>query len=539
MKKTQDMSLIVCDESLAEFSKGKQRKSIIENIAVMYTRVSSKDQADHNHSLETQNRQIEEFSERTHIPIEARFGGTHESAKTDDRREFKRMLDYVRKYKHITHIFIATLDRFSRSGGGAIKLAEDLQKRGVSIVAVTQAADTTTPAGQLLQQIGFVFSNYDNRLRKQKCSDGLRDALLRGQACSSIPFGYEKGIVNGEPVRVITDKGRILKNAFIWKAEEGLTNEKIADRLAQHGLIVKRQHLSTIFRNPYYCGLLVHSLLEGKIVKGNHEPLISVELFKRVNRILDKSPQGWKHKCAHNELPLKGLLKCPKCDRIVTGYIAKKKQLWYYKCRNKGCKVNISANRVNETFIGVLNSFELKPAYQALFEELLTRELGAEVTTAQNQVKTLNIRLAELKEQRENLEYRYALGKVEEPIFRKYDTILATDIRSAAMELEKVKEKSSNLKNDAKNALQFATKLSNSWLSSEYFKKQQLQKLIFPRGIVYSKENHTVRTEKINDMFLWIARYQQNTEENRVGITQANLSYADLVDPQGVEPWSK
>lgn len=89
---------------LHEFSRfGNRTKSqtsfVDTNLVVTYSRVSSKEQHDTNLSLETQNQAIEEYARRNNKTILARFGGTYESAKTDGRKEFKRMLDFIGKNK--------------------------------------------------------------------------------------------------------------------------------------------------------------------------------------------------------------------------------------------------------------------------------------------------------------------------------------------------------------------------------------------------------------------------------------------------------
>lgn len=86
--------------------------------AVIYTRVSSKEQADKNLSLETQRKAIEEYARRYELPVAAYFGGTYESAKTDGRKEFQRMLQFIQQHSgRIGQILVYTLDRFSRTGG--------------------------------------------------------------------------------------------------------------------------------------------------------------------------------------------------------------------------------------------------------------------------------------------------------------------------------------------------------------------------------------------------------------------------------------
>src|SRR6267154_4650426 len=86
---------------------------------VIYTRVSSKEQADNNTSLETQKRCCEEYCLKNGYPIKQYFGGTFESAKSDERKEFERLIAFVHKEKTIVAIIVYSYDRFSRSGANA------------------------------------------------------------------------------------------------------------------------------------------------------------------------------------------------------------------------------------------------------------------------------------------------------------------------------------------------------------------------------------------------------------------------------------
>jgi site-specific DNA recombinase len=70
----------------------------------------------------------------------------------------------------------------------------------------------------------------------------------------------------------------------------------------------------------------------------------------------------------------------------------------------------------------------------------------------------------------------------------------------------------------------------------ELSRKQKIQKMIFPAGIAYDKKNDQCRTSKINWVFLWIARQQQDFADKKTGIPGLNLGYASLVARTGVEP---
>ena len=169
---------------LQTFGKGKislEKSTTIKN-AVIYTRVSSKEQADTNQSLETQKKYCLQYALKHELNVLGFFGGTYESAKTDERNEFNRMIRFVRnQHEGISLILVYSLDRFSRTGDNAIFISSELKRRGISIVSVTQPIDVSTHSGVLQQNIQFIFSKYDNDLRREKCITGMREKLLRGE----------------------------------------------------------------------------------------------------------------------------------------------------------------------------------------------------------------------------------------------------------------------------------------------------------------------------------------------------------------------
>jgi DNA invertase Pin-like site-specific DNA recombinase len=81
------------------------------------------------------------------------FGGTYESAKTDERNEFNRMIRFVKNQKEgVSAILVYSLDRFSRTGDNAIFISSELKRQGISILSVTQPI----ALGSILKQISFV-----------------------------------------------------------------------------------------------------------------------------------------------------------------------------------------------------------------------------------------------------------------------------------------------------------------------------------------------------------------------------------------------
>ena len=298
---------------------------------VIYTRVSTKEQADHNMSLETQRKTLEEYAQKRGLKVISAFGGTYESAKTDGRKEFMRMLNFIKGCKgQVSQILVYSLDRFSRTGGSAIKVVSDLrEKHGVEVFAITQPTDTANPSGRLHQSIQFLFSEFDNQQRRQRVITGMTEKFKQGFWVVRPPQGYDIVKVNGVKSIVVNEAGKKIKKAFEWKAT-GMKNEEITTRLVNMGVKMYKQQLHKIFVNPFYCGLVAHGMLNGEVVEGKHEPMISKELFLTVNNIISESTRyGVPHKMENDNLPLKVFLKCLECGEPLTGYYMKKKKIHY------------------------------------------------------------------------------------------------------------------------------------------------------------------------------------------------------------------
>ncbi len=177
--------------ALQQFSKqteaGKQRNT---SVCVIYTRVSSREQAENNSSLESQKRYCSEYAQEKGYRVAEYFGGTFESAKNDERKEFKRMIEFVRKNGGIDTILVYSYDRFSRSGTNASYLSEELKKIGVKVMAVSQEVDTNTPSGRFQQNIFYLFGQFDNEQRKDKVVKGMIENIRNGYWVGATPFGY-------------------------------------------------------------------------------------------------------------------------------------------------------------------------------------------------------------------------------------------------------------------------------------------------------------------------------------------------------------
>lgn len=118
------------------------------------------------------------------------------------------MMDYIKKNRgRVNQLLVYSIDRFSRTGGGAIKLASDLREQyGVNVMAITQPTDTTNPSGIFSQNMQLLVSQYDNELRKMKAVAGMTAKFEKGIWACGTPIGYDIIKINGERKVVINTK---------------------------------------------------------------------------------------------------------------------------------------------------------------------------------------------------------------------------------------------------------------------------------------------------------------------------------------------
>jgi len=473
--------------------------------AVIYTRVSSKEQAE-NASLDTQLKYCNDFAKRKGFEVQAYFGGTYESAKSDERKEFKRMLEYVRKNKSISYILVYAYDRFSRTGANGAYISSELKKRGIGTLSVTQEVDPTTPAGVFQEGMYHIFSQMDNQTRMERCQNGMVEKLRQGYWPMSPPLGFtnlNKGQRADLHKIVVNDQGKQLRKAWMWKMKHNMPNKDIVAKLQKTGLKICERKLSKIFRNPFYCGVIVCKFIPGEVVQGKHEPLVPPADFKKVYELLTNAV-GYKSSHSvgiQDGLPLRVFMKCGECDSPYTGYYKKDKNLYYYKCRQNGCKQNRSQKVVHADFEKLLTRFQIPERSHDNLKQMMLYTIQQCNREAVEQVKLHQKELIKIEQRMEQLEERFVFGEIEKPLYEKYNKKFEQERVQISAELEQNEISSSNLENCVNYVVDISQNLSNMWASGDYQAQVKLQNLLFPDGINYDREVGAFRTSRVNLLF--------------------------------------
>ncbi len=506
MKPTNDIKTL---EAFKKYAKGKDIELILGEVeyGVSYTRVSSREQMEQGGSLESQAKMCLTLAKNSGIQVLETFGGTFESAKTEERKEFQRMMKFISTSRlKIKYILVADNDRFSRTGGNAIYLASQLRKRGVQILAASSPVNTLSPIGAFQQDIQLLFSHFDNQMRREKTVRGMKQKLLKGEYIGRPPLGYNMEYIDNTYKFTINGDGRLLAKAFEWKAYKGYSTKKIAYKLNKLGLSISAKGLSPVFRRIFYCGLLSNKMIGGTIIEGkNWEPLVSKETFLKANDVLSSMRPKYHPREEDNFYPLRGKIHCAKCKALMTGYLVKNRGIHYYKCNTRGCSSNKNASKMHEQLKILLSRFAIDKELSSIIKNYLIEEIQYVLNESKEIKVDVESKITDLKQKIEKLEKRFLNEEIDKQFYDKYRSIFVAELNEIVGENEESEKQLSNIEKILEKCFDYCENINKIWASSDSDDKHKLIKIIFKDKIYYNKDKSEYLTFEKNSIIEYIS----------------------------------
>ncbi len=365
----------------------------------------------------------------------------------------------------------------------------------------------------------------------------MQEKLRQGYWVNLPPKGYintNKNTTADKHHLEINAEGRLIKRAFEMRAN-GHSYGQIVEKLQPLGLTTKEKHLGALLGNPFYAGFITHNLIPGEIVKGKHTPLVTEALFLKVNTVEEGKTQQ-RVTTTNNNLPLKTFMKEEESGSPFTGYIAKKGDIAYYKTRFKETAVNLNADLMNETVKRMLTDFAIDPALKSVLKQKMLASVQNKMADQLALEITLKKEKKAAENQLEKLHEKFVKDEITAETYRKFKTKLEAEISEKERQLNKAPIKSSNLEKAVENGIKICSNPATVWASSSYTAKRALQTMLFPEGILVSKEKRTVRTPRVNTIIFEIARQQGTLAHKKTGINDFEIVYPRWVGPPGLEP---
>ncbi len=283
------------------------------------------------------------------------------------------------------------------------------------------------------------------------------------------------------------------------------------------------QTFEKMLRNPIYSGWIVIAGW-GVRERGSFAPLVSEELFRRVQDIFDgKRLSVTSHQRNNPDFPPRVFVSCGACGTPLTGSWSKgrKGRYPYYRCRNSHCRaVNVRRESLERDFAALLERLAPERRYMRLFKEIVRQVWKQRVAASESVLRAAKGKLAELENRKNRLVDFLLEGRLDQQTYDEETMRLRGEIESAERELREADLEQMDLE----AVLAFAEKLVERprqlGLESTLKQKQRLQRVFFLDGVKFTKEGFGTA---VNNSFFGVLR---NVSEQK----------ATLASPTGFEP---
>lgn len=302
--------------------------------AVLYTRVSTKDQKKEGFSIPAQAKLLRAYATDERFNVLREFEDD-ETAKRAGRTGFGEMVKFLKAKRSCRVVLVEKTDRLYRNLKDYGILDElDLEIHFVKEHVVL--SKTSRSQVKLMHDIRVVLAkNYCDNLSEEAQKGQLEKAeegIWPGKAAlgySNVKLDIGKRGIEPDP-----KLDQHITRMYERYAVGNVSIEHVRDEAHEDGVRFRRTGAALsiatvhkILRNRIYTGDFEWA---GKAYKGIHKPLVSRDLWDRVQSILDRRHEKKNRKVKH-DFAFSGLITCGHCDCALVGEL-KKRQYVYYHC---------------------------------------------------------------------------------------------------------------------------------------------------------------------------------------------------------------
>ena len=259
--------------------------------AVIYARVSSKEQEKEGFSIPAQLKLLQEYAAAQGFSVAQEYVDV-ETAKQTGRAAFSEMVAYLRAHPVVRTLLVEKTDRLYRNLKDWVTVDEleveiHFSKEGVVLSRESRSSEKFMHGIKVLMAKNYI-DNLSEEARK-----GMQEKAEQGIWPTVAPLGYRnlagpdgKKIIEPDP-----ETSPLITRLFEWYAAGTLSLREAARRVRDAGLVHRKSGapvpvstVHAILRNRLYAGVFDWN---GRSYAGTHQPLVSSELWERVQGVLD------------------------------------------------------------------------------------------------------------------------------------------------------------------------------------------------------------------------------------------------------------
>lgn len=376
------------------------KPTIFSSKAVIYARVSSREQEKEGYSIPAQLKLLREYAQKNNLEVVQEYTDS-ETAKKTGRTSYTDMLKYLKKNKNIRTVLVEKTDRLYRNFKDYVQLEDyNLEVHLVKEGAVL--SENSNSNQKFMHGIKVLMAkNYIDNL-SEEVKKGQRQKAEQGEYPSKQPFGYQR--LNTKTIVPEENSAKFVQRAFELFAEGNISLDKLRFKLHEEGFIYKQETpvmvksmINKILKNPFYIGEFEYS---GRKYKGVHEPIVSRELFYKAQMAFKKDNKPL-YRNDHNFV-FAGLLRCAECGCSIVAELKKGKYIYYHCTGGKGeCSQKsqyIREEQIEEQLVEAIKKIQVNQEQKEWIIESLKKSNEMKNDFAEDRIEALQLQCKKLRE---------------------------------------------------------------------------------------------------------------------------------------------
>lgn len=460
--------------------------------AVIYCRVSSKEQVEEGNSLVTQERLCGEYAQKNKYDVNQIFIEQGESAKTTNRPELQKLITFCANKKNkIEAVIVYKIDRLSRNIDDYSQLRVLLKRYGVKIESISENFEDN-PAGRFMENIIANIAQFDNDIRTERTINGMREAVREGRYVWSAPIGYDNVRVAGKATIAMNHIATMVRKTFEKVAKHTDTLEGTRQKMTEAGLVHKngnpmsKSQFYRMLRNELYAGWIIKF---GEQHKGLFKPIVSQELFDQVQAILaHRKRRNFHYLKECPDFPLRRFITHTTGLRATGCWSqGRSKKYPYYRFRMKG--LQFKKEKLENSFVDFLNKISLSENQYDKLRSYVREQLNVKTSNMQRRSEQLKKYLDRLYFQQRGVIQKNIDGIINDEILQQQLKFIEEDIRKTKHALADIPDRRKDLDKLLEFISYFLKNPGEVWKNISFQNKLKLQWFTCPEGVMFDGIN--------------------------------------------------